>query len=80
MVTVKVNVVALIITGLIGAMFVTILKSAFEYDDMATIAILTYIVIRIYDAINGLPAFGGKKKESKPDNIKGDKGNEKKGK
>jgi predicted benzoate:H+ symporter BenE len=66
MVTIRLNVVAFIVTALIAFMFLVWLTDQFTYAEMAQIAVPTFIVIRVYEYIAGLPAFRGKgKKEAK---------------
>jgi hypothetical protein len=63
MVTIRLNIVAFILTVLVAFMFFVWLADRFTYAEMAQIAIPTFIVIRVYEYIAGLPAFRGKGKK-----------------
>jgi hypothetical protein len=67
MVTIKVNIVALIVTFMVGSIFYIGMSSRFSNTDMAIIAGATFICIRVYDKFDSLPAFkrGNKKQEQK---------------
>lgn len=60
MVTLRVNVVALIVAAVLAFMFFVVLKGRFQNADMAIIAVPVFLVIRVYDFIAGMPAFKGK--------------------
>lgn len=64
MVTVRVNVIALIVAGLLAWSFAAAMNglTGVSYKDLAVIAVGVFYVIRFYDWIAGLPAFKGDNK------------------
>lgn len=63
MITVKVNIVALILAGLATFVLYSTAKSYLTNLEILGMIVGTVIVVRIYDAVAGMEAFKEKKKE-----------------
>lgn len=64
MITIRVNLVALIVAGVIGFAVWVPASQKFGALDTALIMVATFMVIRVYDWMANLPAFkGGSKKK-----------------